>query len=375
MPVKSNIDYLKEAVEGNKAILVLGIGTSISTLGGRPDPNGYVTWKGLLKSGLKSAKNILPKVRHQELDDNIATLERDNVSLRKFLSIGDEVSDAVKDGQFTGWLKETIGGLEEEIKDGSLLNHLHQWNLPILTTNYDNLIEKVTRMGRVTWQKDDAAREILAGNRKDVLHLHGHYDDPETIVLGGISYENFKRSPFINALVQGTILNKSLVFIGMGEGVNDPNFLRFREWMGELFRKLDQRHFFFCLNSEEDGFIANFASDASPSGSSPTAQIIPTSFPSSKNISQPRQTPSQPPHPHPQHQPPKAFPTALHGTNPSQQPESQPPATRTSSKRPICPTPAARNSRSKRGSPIQLSSPRTILRPPFSGRTENMTMP
>ena len=41
----------------------------------------------------------------------------------------------------------------------------------------------------MTWRNGAQVQQVLRGQRKAVLHLHGHWEDPASVVLGIRSYE------------------------------------------------------------------------------------------------------------------------------------------------------------------------------------------
>jgi hypothetical protein len=60
----------------------------------------------------------------------------------------------------------------------------------LATLNYDSLIEQASGRKSVTWLREDKVQEILRREITDgVLHLHGWFDEPESVVLGSMSYQ------------------------------------------------------------------------------------------------------------------------------------------------------------------------------------------
>jgi hypothetical protein len=56
-----------------------------------------------------------------------------------------------------------------------------------------------------------------------ILHLHGEYRRPESVVLGLASYQKVKDDPHAKAILQCFTLAKTLLFVGCGDTVLDPN--------------------------------------------------------------------------------------------------------------------------------------------------------
>ena len=70
-----------------------------------------------------------------------------------------------------------------------VIDALHGLGLQIATTNYDGLIEEVTGLPTVTWIEGSKVERVIRGNDRGVLHLHGYWEKPESIILGVRSYE------------------------------------------------------------------------------------------------------------------------------------------------------------------------------------------
>ena len=71
--------------------------------------------------------------------------------------------------------------------------------------------------------------------------MHGFWDDPASVVLGVRSYEQVLGSSFAQALQQGVGLFGTLLFIGCGEGLKDPNFSTLRKFLASY--PVRHRHF------------------------------------------------------------------------------------------------------------------------------------
>jgi hypothetical protein len=97
---------------------------------------------------------------------------------------------ARSEGTYRGWLETTIGILQ--LQDATLLQQIA--NLPglVATLNYDHLLDEATGRRAITWQDANAVQEALRAPREAILHLHGEYRKPESVVLGVESYQKVK---------------------------------------------------------------------------------------------------------------------------------------------------------------------------------------
>jgi len=175
------------------------------------------------------------------------------------ISAAEAVTDELggrKDGKYRRWLEDTVGALE--VQDRSVLEAIAGLGLPIATTNYDGLLEAVTGWSPVTWKDPALVQKALREKPppKKILHLHGYWEQPESVVLGIRSYEDLLRDEAAQALQTAVGTLKSLIFIGCGAGLEDPNFGALLAWLGKCFSGSSFRHFRLCLDSELDDLRA-----------------------------------------------------------------------------------------------------------------------
>jgi SIR2-like domain len=87
-----------------------------------------------------------------------------------------------------------------------------------------------------------------------VLHLHGWFDEPESVVLDMRSYLTVKDDPHAKAVLDSPTIEHTLLFVGCGDTVLDPNFTRLIEWGKEALKDVAPRHYLLCRTLE----IADF---------------------------------------------------------------------------------------------------------------------
>ncbi|MCY2991481.1 MAG: SIR2 family protein [Planctomycetota bacterium] len=105
------------------------------------------------------------------------------------------------------------------------------------------MIEQVTALKHVTWHDTRHAARVVRGEDRRVLHLHGHWDEPDSVVLGIRSYEAVLNHQYIQEAMKAFGRTKSFLFIGCGdEGLADPNFGNFLAWLAALETAGDVEH-------------------------------------------------------------------------------------------------------------------------------------
>lgn len=215
----------------------------------RPVGRSVRSGDGLIRNGIVYAAgmNLLTEDAAQRLRNRLQ-----KNTIKDFVGVAQKVSEALgapDGGELRRWLAESVGALEP--KDRSVIDAIHAFGAPIATTNYDDLLTRGRGLEHVPWTDVPAAQEILRGDRHAVLHLHGCFDHPESVVLGVRSYAKVLKSRGAQAIQQALAANKSFLFIGCGEGLSDPNFGALLDWIAAAFGKSIYRHYRLCLTSEQ----------------------------------------------------------------------------------------------------------------------------
>lgn len=234
---------LDALVEGH-VMAVVGSGFTIAST----DDKTPSSWPALIRHAVSYAQvNAgLTAAEAEKLDRQLGSDDAGTL-----VAAAEKVEQTLKSkpGTFDRWLRASVG--EFRIGDDSLLRALRRLGTPLATTNYDTLLSNHV----VPWTSDalslDAIRTASLPNalaQAPVLHLHGVYTVPESIVFGRQSYGAVLADRYaqFRQAVLGTMW--TLLFVGCGPGLRDPNF-------GLLFDELDERrirhsHFRLVRDSE-----------------------------------------------------------------------------------------------------------------------------
>ena len=240
---------LRELVTRRRILVIVGAGVSISATRNAP----AASWTGLLKLGAAHCRKVNPalddawekrligEITSGDLDDMLSAAEKISRKLQ-----------APDGGEFARWLRETVGALQ--VREPGVLEALRDLQVPLATTNYDDLLERVTQLRAVTWCDQAKVFRVLHGEEQAILHLHGHWDEPESVVLGIRSYENVREDAHAQAVIRALAMTQSLLFVGCGDGLSDPNFEPFRSWLREVNPGNEARHYRLALASEVAAF-------------------------------------------------------------------------------------------------------------------------
>ena len=135
--------------------------------------------------------------------------------------------------------------------NSSTIESIASHNLPILTTNYDELVESVCNRAAATWLDSSAIPMILTSQSTDILHLHGTWRRPDSIVLGAQSYGSVLASKQLRTALHGVFAAKTVLFVGFGDGLADSNFAELRKWASLTFPQSEAQHYRLCRAVDE----------------------------------------------------------------------------------------------------------------------------
>lgn len=232
---------LRERIAAKQIICVVGAGVAAGSA--RPgDDSELALWPRLIESGVRWVRALHPELSPSWVDDRVRALASDDVD--DLLSVASQVASklgAPDGGEYAEWLHRSVGALD--VGDPSLIQALGALDVPIVTTNYDHLLEKVLQRDAVSWRHEAAVDRILRGDSNAILHLHGHYSEPESVVLGLWEYAGLVDNEHTQAVMRALGMAKSLLFVGFGAGLRDPNFRQFFRWTRKVSATMPYRHY------------------------------------------------------------------------------------------------------------------------------------
>lgn len=250
-----SLDDLKKQIANKKAILFIGTGVSISASNNSP----IADWKGLLRNGVDRCVDLCRPLPPDWKARMLVTLAPDFSDMVELLSTAEQIYTrltALGAGQYSRWLRETIGQLSLPNLDDppEIMKAIKALNLPIITTNYDDLLEQGLGLRTIAWTDSSEVDRFLRGDEKGIFHLHGHWRTPNSIILGIRNYQNITNFPLVQSFMQALRLDRNLVFIGFGAGLQDPNFKAFLDFGSSVLSQSESRHYRFIKEDELASF-------------------------------------------------------------------------------------------------------------------------
>lgn len=238
---------LRQQIAESRAVFVIGAGVSIAASGEAK----VASWSGLLEHGIGRCQEIAAGLPSGWQERRLGDIQSGDTS--EMISAAEAIVErlgGVHSGEYSRWLRETVGSLTAKRRE--VLEALRDLGVPLATTNYDGLLEEVTGRPAVTWQEPEKALRVLRGEEAGILHLHGFWREPKSVVLGVRSYGEVLGSVPAQSLQQILGLLHSLVFVGYGGGLEDPNFGSLLAWLRQHWSGAEHRHFRLCLERERE---------------------------------------------------------------------------------------------------------------------------
>lgn len=236
---------LKREIAAGRCVAIVGAGVSIfSTRNAQ-----CASWTGLLRHGVQRCTEVvadLPDGWAGRVTDDIRSGDPDDL-----LSAAEKVARKLRapdGGEYARWLRESVGTLKAERLE--VLDVLADLGVTLATTNYDDLIESATGLPPITWMDGTRVERVFRGDDRAVVHLHGYWQRPESVILGIRSYDQVLGNEQAQAMLRAIAAIRTILFVGCGDGLADPNFGTLLNWTGNVFARSEYRRFLLARSGE-----------------------------------------------------------------------------------------------------------------------------
>ncbi len=234
-------DELRREIAAGRVTVILGAGVSMAATGGA----ATASWIGLLTDGIDRCVAVVPGLPARWPDSmrNLLDLGREG-DPEALLSVAEQITVKLggpAGGELKRWLRETVGALR--VRHPDVPRTLGELGVPLLTTNYDDVLEDATHRRALDWRDTADVERVLRGEDNAIVHLHGYWRRSENLVLGVRSYEDVLHSAHAQTVLRALRMTKTLLFVGFGAGLDDPNFGALLRWTREVFASSEVRHY------------------------------------------------------------------------------------------------------------------------------------
>jgi hypothetical protein len=239
---------LQNDLNNHRLVIIAGAGVTLNvTADETGQPLSRIQWTGLIRNGLDylisegyvDRSNRRTNIAYQSLGDPEVGGILDAARVLK--------SQMEQTEQYPTWLESVFGSLSQEVRHPALLDalkSLYDKGATLLTTNYDDVLEKYCGLQRVGRSNKDDIANFRRGDLKGVFHIHGSYHNPDEVVLDTTDYYKVKHSDDLQDMLKSYLQDKTILFIGCGSGLEDPNFEALLTWISERHKNIPNRH---CL--------------------------------------------------------------------------------------------------------------------------------
>jgi hypothetical protein len=242
---------LRNDLKDRTVSAVVGAGVSIAATG-----ESVASWIGLIKNGVTRCHSL-------GMSTEWCSLRLQQIDANELLYAAEQISEKLcEKGEYAAWLRDTVGTLHDRIKDDSIIRAIARLRIPIITTNYDDVLRQATNFHRpITW-KDHYLIDDWIQSPDEIFHVHGHWRNPDSVVFGLKSYDEVLSNTQAQAALRTLVGTRTLLFIGVGGGLDDPNFRALRQWISLIYRNSKRRHYVLLSESEMDTVRSILPSDS-----------------------------------------------------------------------------------------------------------------
>jgi SOS regulatory protein LexA len=245
------LDRLCKAIDQRLLTPFVGAGFSTATTNNA----AHAGWRGLLLDGIEVCERMvapLPQGWASRLSDQL-----ENADAYDYVAVAENIASrlrAVRNSiDFDWWLETTIGRLTPTPEGKRLIGAVCDLARKIIvTTNYDTLIESLgSGWTSKTWTDEDFTTVIGGLNENGVVvHMHGVWNEPESIILGSADYQRVKSEELAQTVQQALFLGHRFIFIGCGDGLRDPNIAPLIQFMNRNMLKTKTEHYLLVIGDQ-----------------------------------------------------------------------------------------------------------------------------
>ncbi|WP_372518489.1 SIR2 family protein [Candidatus Ruminimicrobiellum ovillum] len=225
----TSIKKIQESIEHNKLIIFVGAGVSQNS--------GLPSWSELVKIlakeiGMEKNINIPENLKSKLSENEINELNNSlNFSADEYLKIPQYYFNERGLKEYFDKIKDVFS---KEINPNIIDYLILQLNPKhIITTNYDDLLEKTCKKLKKSYCKISCNEDLSnAPNNNFIIKMHGEFLN-KNIVLKEEDYDNYSRNfKLIETYVKGLIATNTILFVGFS--ADDMNVRKIFQWIKDI---------------------------------------------------------------------------------------------------------------------------------------------
>lgn len=219
LPVEA-IPLIRRALQNGNLIPFVGAGVSV---GAAHLPG----WASLLDAGIDYLRRHKKALGIQQRQLKVlAGLADTGQLITAFQSLQGLLGGAPHSDHYRAFLDEQFGA--PKVHDSGTLDAIRSLrSRVVVTTNYDALLSQwhvAQGDEMVTWLEPKRILSVLR-SEKGIIHLHGRYDSPESVILSATDYSRIVHGPEESRAVARALFHSGvLLFVGTSlDGAQDPH--------------------------------------------------------------------------------------------------------------------------------------------------------
>ena len=228
----TSIKNIQKAIENNKLVIFVGAGVSRNS--------GIPTWPELIK---ELAKDLGIRAKGKDSEGN------DVFGNDEFLKIPQYYYNERNEKEYYDKIKEVLDKDSQPNEIHKIIFELNPTH--IITTNYDNLLEKQARQIQTNIKYCKAANDIelsTAPNCNFIIKMHGEFDN---IVLKESDYDAYSNNfKLTETYVKGLFATHTILFVGFS--AEDSNIRRILQWIKDIIGDKHQPAYLIDVNDHSD---------------------------------------------------------------------------------------------------------------------------
>jgi hypothetical protein len=227
-------EELRRLISIGEIVPIVGAGVSMATC----ETPG---WKALLTNGLVHLQDrgLISDAVESKIK---AALDTNNLTKAAGLL---QHEMGAPGGEYAAWLETEFDDTQRTIISSSLISQILDLPSPLIaTTNYDRLLERFDvrqRRPAIQTRPDELLGALRLGG---ILHLHGIYTDPKSVVLSKSDYDAALKNNAYRKAIETIWLTRGMLFIGCSfDGISDRDFTGLFNWAYKTFGPSPRRHY------------------------------------------------------------------------------------------------------------------------------------
>lgn len=247
------VKNLREILKQKNLAICVGSGVTLfSTRGNDAKVRARLTWTGLIRNGFDYLQREQPrfyKDNEKRFGKARDTLDDDDHTLEDVLHVASTLTQfMVMSREFADWLNTQFGTLYNYVKYPAILDslkELHDAEAVLMTTNYDTLIECHCGLQPLDGSQSHQLVQFKRNEFTNVIfHPHGYWENAKQIVLDSRQYYDTQRQDNnVRQTLRAILKRMTVLFVGCGAGVADPNFGQLLQWLGREQELVSHGHY------------------------------------------------------------------------------------------------------------------------------------